>query len=296
MIEVEPVFQTLHSPDLTTSGDLPLVLTLPLSVESSQFCNSVTFSVTSTPVSGVVYQGEGVQVQVQVVSSAEDQVTQETMFSGALTPTLTFTNTTSTFTVPVVEAGGTWLLNLDNSSLLVQYDPDTGYLMPQQDWDVVVHFPYAFVETCLIKPAVFSVSLLSRVFTEPTQYLGSVVTNPPFTSTAPLESRHSPCSRHLQVVFQLGAAHFGLYHYDTVTWYLSPAVGGQTTSLLEVVVFDKGLLFVTSHGFVTVSESGTTRRRRVMSSASSTGTSRCPNPGTDRVLVAVDQDQVWENT
>ena len=180
----------------TVSGDTPTVFTMPVLVEKSEYCNSVKFSINGTFVKSVSSIQE--KVDIHIYNGKDEDITAHYFYSGVRNPTVQLKNTTTQFSLEL-ERNHTlesWVLVLNKKVLLAQVI--NGSVTPQNEWILVLSFPAAYFESCLIQKAYLSVSMLSSVFTNASMYLGEPVI-PYFADHSILNSQTSSCSRNLQV-------------------------------------------------------------------------------------------------
>ena len=90
-----------------------------------------------------------------------------------------------------------------------------------------------------------------------------------------------------QLVFQSGSTSFGLLHDGATTWYTSPTVGGESTTLLDAVLLPFGVILVTSRGVVTITESANSTLPLTVSQVTVQGKIQCPAVCSDRVLLTI---------
>ena len=270
---------------------LPLVFLLPVLVRKSDYCNSIAFFLSGKEVDGVLFS-EDTLLEMKIFNGAREDITSQYFYSGVLSPAVQFSNSTSQFFLPISRnhTAETWTIALNESALLRQLEKNTSGTS-QQDWKIRVAFPNTYMEACLVRESVFSVSLLSTLFVKPDRYFGAPVT-PVINTESSLRSRYSPCSRNVQIVFQENSQYFGLYHYDSIQWFKVPDVGGKSSFLLDVVLLPAGIIFITSQGILTVGQGGRSERLLTTTHASVAATLTCPALGSDRTIITLNQNTV----
>ena len=273
----------------TAGGGLPLVFLLPVLITKSDYCNSIKFSVAGKEVKGLLFS-EDTLVELEIFNGANEKITSQYFHSGFLTPTVEFTNSTSHFSLPITRnyTAQTWTIPLNHSTLLLEQDHN---ISSQQDWLIRVTFPHTYIDSCLVQPSVYSVSLLSSFFKNPEQYFGTPV-DPVFEADHPLQSRTSPCSRNVEILFQENSKHFGLSHYGSVQWFTVPDVDGKSASLLEVVVMPTGVIMVTTRGILTLREEVQAVILHNTTRATVTTSLSCPALCSDRTIITLNQNTV----
>ena len=267
----------------TLDGGLPLLFVIPVLVTKSDYCNSMVFSVGGEEVEGVSFSEETL-VEINILNGAKEKITSQYFYSGVLSPSVQFTNTTSQLDLPITRnyTAGTWTILLNKNTLLSEADSSP------RDWQIRVTFPNTYVDSCLVQEAVFSVSLLSSVYSKLDNYFDPVT--PVLNTASQLLSRYSPCSRNVQIVFQKNSLYFGIYKHGKVEWFTVGDVGGESSELVEAVLLPTTIILVTSRGILTVGESG--RREHVHPTTHTTlsTTRSCPAVCTDRTIITLNQN------
>ena len=255
------------------------------------------FTVNDTDVETLTFS-EDLDGVLDILNSNGDVITAQYLYGGILQPSVRFSNTTTLFTHHAQVRDEAWPLSLTREGLLLRYHDEGGVALatPQRDWEIVVSFPTVYVESCKIREARLTVSFLGHVFTSPSSYFGEEETSPGLLAEEELQSRDSPCSRTLRVVFQKGSPYLGVLIGDIVRWFsVGNMVGEEEQSgagILDLVLLPDSIVMVTSRGVVTVRESNTSTTPYTLQHASITSYIQCPSVTNDTVTITLNKTTV----